>query len=33
MRRLPPTEKRRIRSETEILRELQHPHIIDFYHV
>ena len=33
MRRLPSAEKRRIRSETEILAELQHPHIINFYHV
>ncbi len=33
MRRLPSNEKRRIRSETEILAELQHPHIINFYHV
>jgi len=33
MRRLPPNEKRRIRSETEILAELQHPHIINFYNV
>jgi serine/threonine protein kinase len=33
MRRLPANEKRRIRSETEILAELQHPHIINFYHV
>jgi serine/threonine protein kinase len=33
MRRLPSAEKRRIRSETEILAELQHPNIISFYHV
>lgn len=31
--RLPPNEKKRIRMETEILAELDHPHIINFYHV
>lgn len=31
--RLPPNEKKRIRMETEILKELDHPHIINFYHV
>jgi serine/threonine protein kinase len=31
--RLPPTEKKRIRMETEILKELDHPHIINFFHV
>jgi serine/threonine protein kinase len=33
LRRLPANEKRRIRSETEILAELQHPHIINFFNV
>lgn len=31
--RLPPGERKRIRMETEILRELNHPHVINFYHV
>src|SRR6185312_14180342 len=31
--RMPATEKKRIRMETEILKELDHPHIINFYHV
>ena len=31
--RLPPNEKKRIRMETEILKELDHPHIINFFHV
>ena len=31
--RIPVNEKRRIRSETEILASLHHPHIINFYHV
>lgn len=31
--RLPPTEKKRIRMETEILKELDHPHIINFFNV
>lgn len=31
--RLPPTERKRIRMETEILAELNHDHIINFYHV
>lgn len=33
MKRLPIAEKKRIRLETEILRELSHPHIINFYQV
>lgn len=31
--RLPPAERKRIRMETEILAELNHDHIINFYHV
>ena len=33
MKRLPEGEKRRIRMETSILSRLNHPHIINFYHV
>lgn len=33
IRRLPAAEKKRIKLETEILAELTHPHIINFYHV
>jgi WNK lysine deficient protein kinase len=33
IRKLPLSEKKRIKLETEILAELTHPHIINFYHV